>query len=272
MDRILIIAVNYNSYTELYDYMASIDEAASNSKSIVDVLVADNTIEHPTPINVANLNLRSISVRSYIFKENLGYLGAATKVLELIGKDYTIAYDFVIISNVDLKLSKSFFQDLSNVNRDNVGWIVPSIYRIEDNSNENPFMTCRPSKLKLRFLCVLYSMPFMYKLYLRLHKQRRVASKHVYNMEMDIYAGMGSLIITTKSLLDKYYPYRFPAFMYGEELFFAELVRMAGLTTRLYPQIIANDICGVSTGKLNTSVKCKMMKSGISSILKEYFS
>ena len=267
-----MIAVNYNSYNELYDYIASIEAAASSSKSIVDVLVADNTIEHPVPIDVTKLNLKSINVRSYLFKENLGYLGAATKVLELIGKNCTMDYDYVIISNVDLKLSNTFFQELANINSDNVGWIVPSIYRIADNSNENPFMISRPSKLKLQLLCALYSMPNMYKLYHKFHKQKRVSvNNNVSNTEKDIYAGMGSLIITTKSLLDKYYPYRFPAFMYGEELFFAELVRIAGLRTRFYPQIIANDICGVSTGKLNIKVKCKMMKSGISRMLKEYF-
>jgi len=52
-----------------------------------------------------------------------------------------------------------------------------------------------------------------------------------------IYAGHGSIMIFTKAFMMKNLDLEFPAFMYGEEIFFAELVRLSHLETIYVPNI-----------------------------------
>ena len=264
----LIICVNYNSYDVLYKYIASIENARIYSPDIkVDVLIADNTTSNPQDIVVGgNLDY----VRVFPFHKNYGYFGGITKVLESISQDMINSYDFIILSNVDLSLRPSFFYDISQCMNDNVGWLAPSIIRSSDGSDENPFLMHRPSRLKMKCLYWMYSVPMLYGIYsyISMHSRKKKAK---YCKEVDLYAGMGSIIILKSSVVVENYPLSFRPFMYGEEVFIAELVRQMHLQTRYFPSVIVDDICGVSTRFLGIKGKCKMCKESFGYLIKEFF-
>lgn len=69
--------------------------------------------------------------------------------LHEINQNEATSYDFVIISNVDLLLSENFFIELNDINNSKAGWVVPSVYTIGTQKNENPFMLVRPTRLKI---------------------------------------------------------------------------------------------------------------------------
>lgn len=266
----LIICVNYNTYSNLEDYLQSIDASSEQTKKLVlDVCVVDNTVENYKEITYTPQNF---NLRVFPFYTNYGYFGGAIKCIEEIGENSMKEYDYVIISNVDVSLTSSFFNDLGAIKQDNYGWIAPKIIRKYDNSNENPFMPERPSKKKIQLLCFIYKHPTIFKLMnwysLMKHKKRPASAVEKPRI---IYAGMGSIFILTKKFFEHNYPLRFPAFMYGEEIHIAELVRKSGLLTYYDPSVLVWDVCGVSTGKLNIKKKCSMMYEGIHSMLVEHF-
>lgn len=272
MKKILILCVNYNSYEELGNYLHSIDVAAKKvcDLFVIDVFVGDNTTENQQQILT---DYTFMNVRVFPYYKNLGYVGCATAMLNEITHTAVCHYDFVAISNVDLLFSETFFIELNSIDSNTAGWIVPSVYTIGTKRNENPYMLSRPTRLKMFLLELLYSFPLLYSLhkvfYPFRHKEREVLTNHQQNRL--IYAGHGSIIIFSKKFMKSNWLMSFPGFMYGEEIYFAELVRRAQLTTEFYPQLIVNNIGNVSTKFLGNKRKCQMSKESLSNIRRLFF-
>lgn len=271
MKKVLIVCVNYNSYKELQDYLQSIETSANEVKEdvYVEVAVADNT-----PVNYKGIDLKfsTINIRLFPYHKNLGYMGGAEAVFKDLGKEYVQKFDFVIVSNVDLTLSRRFFNNLCNREFSNdIGWIAPTIYR-QDKSNENPFKTERISRLKMNVLILMYSFPRLYEIYERYSRaQHREYVNYPDNGEYEIYAGMGPIFIFTKKFIEIEYPLSFPSFMYGEEIYYGELVKQNNLKTIFVPSIEVFDIGSVSTGKLGMKWKCKSNKESLMEIKKLFY-
>ena len=88
----------------------------------------------------------------------------------------------------------------------------------------------------------------------------------------EIYAGNGSIFIFTKAFLTHNAPFHYPCFLYGEELFFAELIRKSQLKTVFYPDIyIENSTPNVSTKSLGFEKRCLYSGKAIDYILKTFY-
>lgn len=272
MKSILILCVNYNSYKELKNYLCSINAAAKSVTKIlnVDVLVADNTIEN---IEEVGVNYIHITVKVYPFYYNFGYMGGVTQMMKKESKEKVLLYDFVIISNVDLKLAETFFVELLKINRCKVGWIAPKIITECTRKDENPHMIDRPTKLKIQLLQFLYECPMLYSFYTLgykyMHKKRKQISASYE--ERSIYAGHGSIMIFTKEVVEKYFPFVFPAFLYGEEIYFGELVLKLNLKTVYCPSVNVFNIGNVSTKFLGNKKRCKFSLESILALRREFF-
>jgi len=272
MKTILILCVNYNSYSELTNYLQSIETAAKAASQLVsvDVFVGDNTTVNQQAI-LKDYNYIHVSVFPYY--QNIGYIGCASAMFHELSQDQANKYDFVFISNVDLLLSETFFIELNPIESKTAGWIVPSVYTIGTRKNENPFMLVRPTRLKMFLLQMLYSFPLLYGLYEFIYRFRHKEINLLMNQEQgrSIYAGHGSIMIFTKQFVLDNLDMSFPGFMYGEEIYFAELVRQSQLTTGYYPQLVVNNIGNVSTKFLGITRKCQMSKESLSAIRHLFF-
>ena len=275
MKHILLSCVNYNSYIELVDYLQSIDDAAEQVKELVrvDVVISDNSI-NKKKINTSGYT--SINCRIFL-NENIGYLGGALSSINLSDLSN---YDFVIISNVDLKLSTSFFLNIINIDLTdrglditNIGWITPRIFTPKTQKDENPLMLKRPTKTKLILLELLYKMDFLEGLYVYFYGFRHRERKYLSSQSScEIYAGHGSLMIFTQKFFLQNKNLVFPSFMYMEEIYFAELVRLSDLKTVYIPSIYVESIGNVSTGFLGYKKRCSMSLDSLSKIRKMFFS
>ena len=159
--KILIVAVNFNSYDKLNDYLSSIEKAALIDKdSEVTVRIADNSTKKEDfffQSQVISLSIENL--------DNLGYFGGASYIINNIQN--TLVYDYVIISNVDVTLQSDFFVELKKINiPTNTGWIVPSIFSKLIKEDKNPSVLKRYSYLKLKILKFTYNryvLPFYEK-------------------------------------------------------------------------------------------------------------
>lgn len=254
----LILCVNYNSYQELDIYTKSIMSAVTKyaGRLYIDIKIADNTTENISKFEINGQS--NVGVQVYSFNQNLGYMGGVMSIIKNMGASKVKEYDFVVISNVDLTLSESFFEELFSlrIERD-IGWIAPKIFSLDENRDRNPKIIKRPTYKRIEMLITLFKYPFLYNLYTNyLYKYRnKEISKDSNRL---IYAGHGSFMIFTKVFMEKHASFNFPSFLFGEELFFGELARSSKLKVLYAPNIVVNDSDHVSTSKLRRKTYCKM--------------
>ena len=273
MKKILIVCVNHNSYRELSNFLTSVDVAASNVKEICEIvlLVADNS----TNIQCINSDkFVSIQCLTYVVK-NTGYINSAQEALLNYGEQLLKTFDFTIVSNVDICLAPDFFEQLISTPIQNVAWIAPRVHTPLSHAEENPYAIHRYSKRKLQLLRNMYAHPHIYMLHkkfthilIRLKRNRQSS----INGMRTIYAGHGSILIFTQAFVEHIFPFNFPFFLYGEELYFAELARSAKMETIFNPQLYVNNCSAhISTSKLNFAQICKYGHQAISYILNAYY-
>lgn len=152
---------------------------------------------------------------------------------------------------------------------ENVGWIAPQIYSEQEHRDKNPKVIKRYSKNKLRILRVLYKYPLFHKIYtLSLYRMKKNRSQYP---SMDIYAGHGAFMIFTKKMMETYPLIQYPIFLFGEELYFAEIIARAHLKVRYEPSLKVYDEEHVSTSLMKSSLYYKCNFDALTYILDTYY-
>lgn len=262
--HIAFYCVNYHSYDSLYNYLASIEEAAQHAGNTVmtDVIIADNS----KPSQKIDYTPQHFSLRTLITGENKGYFGAVRHAMLAISPQ---AYDYVIISNVDVLLAKEFLRDLATqITSIDTGWIAPQIYSSIEQRDRNPKILCRYAKRKLEMLRFLFRFPPLYNLYtLTAYKRKRWERHDVGN----IYAGHGSFIILTREYFQRCSIIDYPVFLFCEEIYLGEQCRKHGLKVTYTPRLCVHDAEHASTGRLRRSTYCSYNYEAINYILDTFY-
>lgn len=243
MKKYLLICVNYKSNEALQQFVESVHCAAKAVENLmtVDIKIAENS------------------------ENNLGYLGGASAVYNT----QTNGYDFVSISNVDLKMAEDFFEKLLAIDTTDIGWIAPDIYTDKIDRHENPYMLSRPTRRNFFIWNMIYSNTWIYRMYHALYLLKNKKSK-LYPA-CNIYAGHGSFMLFTKAFIEKNPELHFPGFMYGEEIYMAELVRKAQLKVSYCPTLHIANTGNISTGLINQTQKSKWSEESLRAIYKQFF-
>lgn len=264
MKKIAIYCVNYHSYHSLTDYLSSIDKGVGNiiDDSTVQVIVADNTV----PCSQVNYETQNFKLEVIPTGENKGYFGAIRHVMEHCPPDN---YDYIIISNVDILLSETFFSHLISYKTTiDTGWIAPRIYSRTLNMDFNPQALQRYSYNKMKALRLLFKYPLLLHLKQKLlHQYREIK----VNEAGPIYAGHGSLIILTTEFFRQCGIINYPVFLYGEEIYLAEMCQRNQLKVIYAPQIEVYDIGKVSTGQIPTKQYCRYNYLALDYLIHHFF-
>ena len=264
MKKIAIYCVNYHSYDSLRNYLVSIDEAMKQAVNVVSlsVIIADNT----TPAEHVNYTPQHFTLQVIETGDNRGYFGAVHYAMQQVcPQDYA----FAIISNVDVLLETDFFTTLSSIKtKEDTGWIAPAIFSQTLHFDFNPQAINRYSLKKMRLLRLMFKYPLLLRL-----KQKML---HMYHDIKDcpsrtIYAGHGSFIILTKRFFEQCGIIDYPVFLYGEEIYLAEVCRKNNLCVEYTPDIKVQDIGRVSTGKIPSRQYCQYNYQAIDFIIKNYY-
>lgn len=243
MKKILLICVTYHSDKELHTFLESVYRASQRviGKMHVEIEVADNG------------------------QENKGYLGGALPIYNAKAQ----GFDFVSISNVDLQLAEDFFEQLLTIDDKGIGWLAPDIYTNKINRHENPYVLNRPTKRNFCIWNLIYSYTWIYRLYHRMYVWKGRQAKTYPSC--DIYAGHGSFVLLTKAFVAHYPEMHFPGFMYGEEIYIAELMRAAELKVRYVPTLRIDNIGNINTAHIQQSQKSQWSKESLNAIYKQFF-
>lgn len=269
MKSILISCVNYNTYSKLNEYIDSIDKAYvfAEYQIKITVLIGDNSNEFKD-IDFSNNEIEIIQINN---KGNLGYLGGISKAIELSKIDIS-KFDYFAISNVDIKLHETFFSELIKLPIDpKIGWLAPAIISEKENRDRNPKILIRPSAKKMQLTKLMYKFPIFYKLYNQFVYKYKTKKTQENTPSNIIYAGHGSFMLFTKEFTIKNKGFKFPSFLFGEEIFFGELIKRSGLVTLYKPELKIADFDHVNTSEINYSGYCKLNFESIRILTEKYF-
>lgn len=270
MKRTAVFCVLFNTYDELYKYYDSICSAVGYAKGeiSVDFFVADNT-EHDTQEIILE-NAQNVRSRVFPFKKNVGYLRAVQKMMRESNIEIR-QYDYIAISNVDLVMQKDALLRLCEYNPEpKVGWVAPSLLSEQEGRDRNPGMMKRYTAHRLKILMTMFRFPILMTAYratfYKRHRMQRVCPEG-----QAIYAGHGSFMLFTKEYFACCGIPEFPMFLFGEELYFAELCRQQGLSVVYYPSIKIRDQEHASVGKMHRSKKYRYNYDALGYILRTFY-
>lgn len=266
--KFLLVCVNYNSYESLNKYLLSIDKAFSkiSGENELDVVVADNSETIKDISNVYCYNLFVFPTHS-----NLGYFGGITYGIRE-SKFFLKEFDYIFISNVDLCMHEDFFCKLEKHRfKKEIGCIAPTIESIKEKRNRNPKILKRPSRKKMLFQSYMYKYPIIYNIYTKYIFKRRKKNKNNIYVKKYIYAPHGSFMIFTNKFADFLQEMKYPEFLFGEEIFIAENLRLYNLLTVFLPELCIYDSDHISTSKIKKKTFYLYNYKSMCRLIKDYF-
>lgn len=265
MKRILIVPVNYNSYGSLESFLDSIAAAWAEAGGEVEITlhIADNSTErgdYKIPQRISGY-VKATEL------DNIGYFGAALKIINEL--EDTSAYDYVIISNVDVEVSRDFFRKLAALKTNpETGIIAPAILSEAEGRDRNPKIISRPSLKKMKLLKLMFTYPMLHRMYVKtLYKRKKLES----HQPGEIYAAHGSFVILTHSFFKKINNPRYPIFLFGEEIWLGELCRRNGLKTLYIPELKVKDMEHVSTSSMKSKTYYRCNREALSYLIKTFY-
>lgn len=254
MKRVAVFCVTYNSDKELEQYEASLKKAVEKANGAVemDIYTAKNTkVDNP------------------------GYFGGIRRQMEKVDVE---AYDYCILSNVDLTVEEDFFVKLAAYDcAEDTGWIAPQIWSEVEHRDRNPKIKSRYSLRKLQILRTFYQFPILDTLYTKtLYKRKRgnESQESVGRAPVlggSIYAGHGSFIILTRKYFEQCGKIDYPVFLFCEEIYLAEQCLKGGLKVMHVPEIKVFDTEHASTGKMNHRFYCRCNYEAMQYIIRQFY-
>ena len=258
--KLAIVCVCHNSYEEFFLFYKSIKKAEKNSNFKVSLFLLDNSSqENNYFLEKINNLVKDDNAFKYISSKNYGYLGTIQKNWGKLNISHS-NFDYLCVSNVDLLLKNDFFKVLEKCKfPKNVGMIGPSIIT-NKNIDKNPKIIHRPSIFKLLVNLLIFQVPFLSDIQFSLHHIRlkiyeKFSKKHNLKKGSEIiytYSSHGSFLIFTKKGFSIINKENYPILLFGEELFFGELLRINNFYSIYKPSLVVFDKEHVSTGKLSS--------------------
>ena len=279
--NVCLIAVCHNTYQESFKYLLSLDDAVRHTGILLDVFLVDNSIE--VEIDMVN-QMKSLAVDfriHYVASENLGYFPSVIAAIK--SQEIELAsYNFLMISNVDLAVSKDFFSEIKMLPVDEtIGAYAPSIVSNKMNHDQNPKITARPSRFKLQVNRLLFRSRVAYgfltrvnKLRLKLREITKIGNSSSYPSagpgKRKIYASHGSFFILSHMFLKRVSELNYPVFLFGEEIYIAETVRNLNLDIIYAPNLRVFDSEHASTAKMKSDAYRSYNEQALTYLLSEY--
>ena len=269
MLSVLYVIVNYNSEEDTLRYLQSIQDSQGSKPSAIDIVLVDNSTTKSKELRDA-ISLMNLSI-TILDSANVGYFGAFKVALEYVGYTKVSTYDHVIISNVDLEMTKDFFSKLESINiASDIGVIAPSIVSKHRHNDLNPKIITKPTKSKILRNYLLFKYPFLFKFYAKL-SDKRIKHNTIQHATQTIYAPHGSFIIFNQVFFKQGGIIDYPVFLFGEEMYVAESMKAMNLKVQYNPNIKILDFDHGSTSKENTSFISTEHRKALKYILRNYY-
>ncbi|MDB2683567.1 hypothetical protein N9Y58_01675 [Alphaproteobacteria bacterium] len=234
------IIINYKNTSRVNEY---IKHVMYGKKNFFDKIYLVDNSQDFVPDNFSSTMLKEGKVNIIVPEFNLGYFGGANLALKNIDRSLI---DSIVVSNVDVKIITPvdlFRSELMSLNSDSV------IFSPLTFNNQNIFYSTdqleRASYFSIKIKSLIFSNVLtltLYEIYCliryKLHNFFKKFFRHNPLPQYDyIYAPCGCFVIFNKSYFDLNFNFSYPFFMYGEEIYLAELCKKNNLKIRINKNI-----------------------------------
>lgn len=277
--NLLIVGVSYKTdehalrfYESLVQAVVGLPKSDSVTVVIVDSESRSNALE--SRLLERQSRLTNLRVRVVRCRENVGYFGGARA--GVAGADLgPELYDYVCVSNVDLVVDPCFFTTLvyRKTDRD-VGVLAPSIVSLKRKADLNPKLEARVPSWRYRAFRITFSSRWLFIFHSWISTLSY--SSGVRNTQRresrDIYAAHGSFFIFTKNFFMSGGALDYPVFLFGEEIFVAEICLSLGMRVVYDPDLQVQDVDHASTGAKTSEFKRVHYLEALNYVREKYYS
>lgn len=277
MKEIWFICINYDATRDTMQFISQMQRCLTNSS--VKVIVVDNSSEQdPELIKYvrSNDNVNLLSP-----EKNMGYLPGANYGYVWAKKKWDLP-DYIVVANVDLIFEGSeLLNSIGKLKYDkNIGVYAPKIISVATGRDQNPHIIERPKKSLYKLHSLIYSSLFGYMLVSFTSSTRRwLASIFRSNFDTQtplndsrhIYAPHGAFMLFTKAYFESGGDLDFKSFLFGEEIYVAEILRKINLKAKYVPEIKIIHDEHQSTSMVGLKGRAAFTKQSSSYLVKEFF-
>ncbi|MGZ8189893.1 MAG: glycosyltransferase family 2 protein [Methylococcaceae bacterium] len=240
--EIAIICVCYNSYAHLREYAKSLFESSRISKGVnFQFVIVDNSSINPDEKVLSDIR-KDFPNLIYVKSSNIGYFPGFKKGFDALSVIEN--YDYIAISNVDIKVDIKFFECLKNIHlsqKSDVGIIAPAILSKFRKCDLNPKTLSKPTRFWLQKNIFIFKHKLLFKLYRKLSDLKMAKRTIESSAGMNFYSPHGSFMLFTKCYFSKGGRIDYPRFLFGEEIFIAEECIRIGVKITYQPSLIILD-------------------------------
>jgi GT2 family glycosyltransferase len=268
---ILLVTVCYRNEEEVNEFHRKYGESLDSNG--VKRFIVINALQNPS--SAIDWNNDS-SCYIIITGNNEGYLGAFRIALEHWKKKENIWPELAILCNTDISITPD---TLINSLREaakipSAGLVGPSIRSTLSNVDQNPFMMDRMTPASLKLLLTENSFYPFYLAYQTLSYIKRFFKRNGEKTEevKRVYALHGACIGITRLMLDKCFArFKEAGFLYGEEIFLAELCHQNGLSAFYHPGSQVEHREHTTTGRYKSVKHIRYLHDSLSRIEELFF-
>lgn len=266
--RILNILVCFNNADEIVGYAERLDKINRAKDVVLCIVIGDNySFER-----ISKIESRNIKLIVYNLQTNVGYMNGA--IIGYMYAKHTLnsKFDWIIISNADIDYQESNFIEilLRSKFEESIGCIGPDIYVPKTGEHQNPAKRKRMSRVRLLTYTIILSNKLMSHVHGWLSEKRRRRRTELHS-DATVYMVHGTYFILREDVLETMKRIPYNAFLYSEELYVAEILRLMNLTT-LYTSslaIIHNE--HTTTSMLAEDAKRIMLKDSYKFIYETFY-
>ena len=266
MRDIAVAVACYNNEAEVIEFASNLSRQSIINN--IQLLVTCNAVQNFERVQE---EIRRTLPSACVFNpgKNLGYLPGCLYGVEKSG----VPYSWVMISNTDIEFRQyDFFEKAVKDVREDIWCIGPDIELKATGVHQNPFLKERPTKLKVATWRIAYSCYPLFWFYFKLYdiKPKKIVDEELQSE--DVYAVHGSCFLLRKECLQKVREEKHGIFMYGEELWVAEIVRENGKKCRFNNEVGIFHNENQVTGKIGGKRKQQWFKQSINYMVKRFYS
>ena len=263
--------VNYYNEEEVCSFVT--EQLQPHKNNLIEVVITDNGSKNPSLFIELIKKYSSIALVSS--NNNLGYFGAANFGLTHFLSQHKQYPQAIIICNTDINLQADFFGVLQNkLSTQKFDVLGPSIYSSFLKYYQNPYITSRITKNKLKFLHTVSSNYWLYSLFTLYHVIKTKFSGRTYTKQTTAsnpYAVHGSFIIFNKTFFEKGGSINYPSVLFGEEIFIAEQALKLNLKMVYEPTLQIEHHEHTTTGIFKSKKTVAYLHQSYTYLLKTYF-
>jgi GT2 family glycosyltransferase len=231
---ILLLCVNYKDPDNTRNFLKHVRQCAEHDNVNIRVIVSDNDGSMQANASVPGAMVVTDT-------DNPGYFSGCAFALEKWQKDWHDWPRWIGVVNTDIEFQQGFFTRLLSLRLpENLAAMGPDI-RLPDNTPQNPFKEERPTINDIKKWLFIFKYDWLFKIWDEQWRKRRskknigIDDENIIFSPQPVYAIHGSAIFLRPSFFKKGGTLKYPAFLYGEELFLAEQIQQLGMNTAWMP-------------------------------------